>query len=200
MKKVKYKDARDKLDNYDIVEFIGKGFPSNLLSWLFGKSHIAIVIKYPEYDTVLLFESTSLDSVEDFFTKKKHSGVQTVSLSSRIKTYNGTVIIRRLECERTPEMVKALHDFRKETEGKLYEIPKKGKWFQKTLGLFQMIRSITFINRRKDLSRLYCIEQVAESFQRGKLISNKQASNKYRLNEEFNLLKGSFHNREIVEI
>lgn len=168
---MRYSDIRDQLQTGDVVLFSGRGFFSWLIQVFTNSnwSHVGMVVKLPEYDTVLLFESTTLSKTKGFFTGKTKEGVQLVSLSSRIKDYNGKVAIRHIydTSDVTSEFVK----FREEVNDREYE---KNK-FQ----LFKSAYDGWFGRNKTDLSSIFCSELVAEFWQRIKRISACVPSNEY---------------------
>jgi hypothetical protein len=79
-------------------------------------SHTAMVVRVPGYDEVLLWESTSLDNLEDSWFHVKKSGPQLVKLRDRLTTdvssdYDSMFAIRLLQADRTPEMFDQLDRF-----------------------------------------------------------------------------------------
>ena len=107
---ISYKDLREKLDTGDIVLFSGKGGISTGIKW-FSKSkwsHVGMILRIPEWDMVLLLESTTLSNLKDLQTGRIVKGVQLVPFSERLKTYDGGLAIRFLTVNRTPEMLKAI--------------------------------------------------------------------------------------------
>ena len=84
-----YGQMRMGLKTGDIVLFSGKGGISDWIKWFSGSSwsHAGMVLNLPDWDMLLLFESTTLNSIEDVKSGRAVRGVQLVPLSERIKTY-----------------------------------------------------------------------------------------------------------------
>lgn len=155
-----YSQIREELSTGDIVLFSGKGVVSEAIKLftLSKWSHIGMVVKIADWDSVLLWESTTLSNMQDAIDGKAKRGVQTVLLSERIRGYRGEIAIRKLNFEITPEMRKALVDFRKEVKNRPYEEDK--------IELIKAAYDGPFGSNRKNLSSLFCSELVAESYQR----------------------------------
>ncbi len=178
-----YDKIRDELDTGDCVLFSGKGGVSSVIKFFsmkFNKisdpksplwSHLGMVVKSEELGCVFLWESTTLSDVEDYESGKHVRGVQLVLLSERLKTYNGEVAVRRLECERTPEMMSILKDLREELRGRPYE--------KKKLQLIKAAYDGKFGMNEEDLSSIFCSELFTECYQRWGFISKSVPSNEY---------------------
>lgn len=169
----KYSDVRHHLRTGDIVLFSGKGLISRGIKRVTNSewSHIGMVLDIPEYNMVLLWESTTLSKMKDIYTQQQTSGVQIVSLSERIQTFDGNKIsIRMLEGDRTQEQINEVLALRDELRGRPYERSK--------IQLF--LSALTFINFRQDrLNSVFCSELVAESYQRAGWMEDVHASNSY---------------------
>lgn len=169
----KYDEIRNELDTGDIVLFSGKGGISTGIKWITSSvwSHVGMVLRIPEYNLALLWESTTLSSIADLETGKARQGVQLVPLSERLKQYDGEVSIRRLDIQRTPDQLAALMDFRSEVKGRPYE--------QNKVELVKSAYDGAFGQNQEDLSSLFCSELVAEAYQRLGLISDQLQSNEF---------------------
>lgn len=170
----KYEEIRPLLNTGDIVLFSGKGF----ISWLIKKvtqspwSHIGLVLKSTELDSILLWESTTLNNIPNLENGRVTSGVQLSSLSERIRHYKGTVGIRILEHRRTPEFISTILALKDEVRGRKYE-QNKIKLIRSALDLFWWQRN------RKDLNSIFCSELVAEAYQRLGLLDAAKVSSEY---------------------
>ncbi len=155
-----YKEIRPKLETGDIVLFSGEGIVSNFIKVFTASpySHVGMVVKIPEWDMVLLWESTTLSKIKDVRSGTVKQGVQLVPLSERVKAYKGTIGVRFLSVERTYEMRKALAKLRKEVAGRPYEEDK--------LELFKSAYDFFGGKNEEELSSLFCSEMVAEGYQR----------------------------------
>jgi len=95
----KYEEIRAKIRTGDIVLFSGKGGISHGIKLETNSrwSHVGMALRLPEWDTVLLWESTTLSNLEDIIDGRKKRGVQLVLLSDRMKKYDGEVTVRHLK-------------------------------------------------------------------------------------------------------
>lgn len=192
-----YEEIRTTLDTGDIVLFSGKGLVSQGIkrftfsSW----SHVGMVLKSAELDSVMLWESTTLSNIPDVESGKLLKGVQIVPLSQRIGLYKGSISIRRLKLERNNKHTKALVKLRKELRGRKYE--------DSELELIKSAYDGPFGRNTEDLSSLFCSELVAEAYQAmgllcdDKIDPNYKPSNEYtpadfshKKRKELNLLEG----------
>jgi hypothetical protein len=191
MKKQKYSEIRDSLKTGDTVLFSGKGKFSRIIRMgtMSRYSHTGIVLRLPEYDAVLILESTSLNQkildVEDNIPK---NGVQVNSLSERIKHYNGRVYVKQLNKALGPEQIKALVLLKAEIKNRPYE---ESKWelIRSALGMLETMAGDYY---SEDLSSLFCSELNAEAYQRMKLLPDSPPSNSYNPKEisKLNLING----------
>lgn len=193
-----YENIRPRLNTGDIVLFSGKGGISAGIKWFTQSkwSHVGMVLRLPEWDAVLIWESTNLDDVAEIESGKARKGVQIVPLSERLRKYPGETSIRLLEMERTPEMLKELSLLRAEVKGRPYETDK--------LELFKAAYEGPFGDNVEDLSSLFCSELVAEAYQRMGLLSEKKPSNEYTPKDfsdkrKLKLLKGKLQKEVIVQ-
>jgi hypothetical protein len=169
-----YDAIRGVLQTGDLVLFSGKGEISSIIKWATksDKSHVGMVLRIPEYDMVLLWESTTLNNVEDIESGNERKGVQLVPLSERIRKYNGDVTVRRLfNVDVTPAMISDLNKLRQEVKGRPYE--------QSKIELIRCAYDGPMGQNKEDLSSLFCSELVAEALQRMGLLSEKLPSNEY---------------------
>lgn len=167
---------RGELQTGDIVLFSGKGGVSDWIKWFTRGtwSHVGMVVRVPDWDMVMLWESTTLSNLPDIESGKETKGVQLVSLSKRIQTYKGEVAVRRLNADRTPAMLRALQTLRREVAGRQYEADK--------IELIRAALDGPFGANREDLSSLFCSELVAEAYQRMGLLpdgTGAKPSNEY---------------------
>lgn len=194
---MKYKNIKDTLKTGDIVLFSGKGGISTGIKWVTRSkfSHIGMVLKLEEYDYLTLWESTTLSNIKDITTNTNRQGVQLVSLSERIKTYDGEISIRKLKnVDFSTKDITSLMKLRKELKGKKYE--------QDEIELLKSAYDGIFGKNIEDLSSLFCSELVAEAYQRLGLLSNTIPSNEYTpvdfaQKKDISLLKGKL-GKEIV--
>lgn len=170
-----YANARKKLRTGDVVLFSGKGGISTGIKWFTNSkwSHVGMVVRVPEWDMVLLWESTTLSNVADIQSGKAVKGVQLVSLSDRLKTYDGAVSVRRLDgVERDATFNNTLTTLRRELQGRPYER-------DETELLLSAVDGFGLVTNDRDLSSLFCSEMVAEAYQRLGLLPKDPPSNEY---------------------
>ena len=170
----RYEDIRHELGTGDLVLFRGATVFSRLIqratrsTW----SHVAMVIRLPEYDYLALYESCGLGGLPDMMSGEPRRGVQLVPLSQRVRAYSGAIAVRRLEGVTLGQAERgALMALRRELRGRTYE------------------RSVTSLVRAaydglagtnaEDLSSLFCSELVAEAYQRLGLLGAGVPSSEY---------------------
>ena len=175
---MKYLEIRPRLDTGDIVLFSGESFVSKIIKWgtKSNWSHVGMVIKIPVWDFVLLFESTTLNTLLDLTTDRPVKGVQIVPLSHRISTYEGQIGIRLLQIERTKKMLEDLTAFCVEMRGVPYE---KNK-----IELLKAAYDGWLGENKENLSSVACSEVLAAGFKRCRVLNDRQASNE-RTPEDF---------------
>lgn len=191
-----YVELRPQLKTGDVVLFSGKGGVSEWIKWFTGSkwSHVGMVMVLESYDSVLLWESTTLGDLPDVESGKSHRGVQLVGLRERIAGYGGEeVSVRQLNKALDAGQLKSLGDFRSEVSGRPYE-KNKIELLRAAADLFPFDRN------KENLSSLFCSELVAESFQRVGLLPDggkAKPSNEYtpedfssKADTELKLLKG----------
>jgi hypothetical protein len=187
----KYLGVRDQLNTGDIVLFSGTGPIATLARWITKTkwSHVGMIVKCDL--GVLLWESDGLGEFEDIESGEERKGVRLVSLSERLKRFQGEVWARSLDAERTPEMFAALVSLRQEVRGRPYE--------EDAVELIDAYYDGPFGQNTEELSSLFCSELVAEAYQRMGLLAEPpagQPSNEYTpidFSEErtLTLLKGT---------
>lgn len=178
---MKYLDIRNDLRTGDVLLFDGKGWVSAGIKWMqrrFGFvgwkwSHVGLVVRIPRFDTVFLFESTTLSCVEDVVSGQSKQGPQLVALSERIKVYPGEISVRQLTHPLSEDfIIDKFVEFRREVKDRNYEEDK-----------LELVSSLSpALGSEEDLSSLFCSEMVAEQYQRWGLLPEPPEglpSNKY---------------------
>ncbi len=170
---MRYDEIRGDIQTGDLILFSGKGHISEMIKWFSGGdwSHVGMALRIPEYDMLLLWESTTLSDIRDLDTNKMTKGVQLVPLSERVRKYDGGIGLVQLDFERTPERTQALTKLRREFRGRPYEESK-----------LQLIRSAWDGwggRNTEDLSSLFCSEMVAEALQAMEVIEEGLPSNEW---------------------
>lgn len=169
-----YDAIRGKLDTGDIVLFSGFSRFSRVIQVVTRcqYSHIGMVVKSTDLDTLLLWESTTLTSIPDMETGRAVKGVQIHQLSNRVFGYVGLVAVRRLSKSPTLAQRKKLNEFRAEVKGRPYE--------QSLIELAKAALDIFSPDQEdENLSSLFCSELVAEAYQRMGILKENKPSNEY---------------------
>ncbi|MCG8427708.1 MAG: hypothetical protein MI754_10175 [Chromatiales bacterium] len=170
----KYEMIRKALRTGDIVLFSGKGAISHgiKLFTLSKWSHVGMVLKLPDTDTVFIWESTTLSNLADAVDGWQKKGVQLVLLSDRLRTYRGEASIRHLKgVSITNEKYKALMAFRKKMRNKPYE--------KSELELIRAAYDGPWGHNEEDLSSIFCSELVAAAYQELGLLSKDLPANEF---------------------
>jgi hypothetical protein len=171
-----YYDLRPRLKTGDLLLFSGKGAVSGLIKRFTASkwSHVALVLRVPQFDSVFCWESTTLSNVPDVESGVCRKGVQLVGLRERLETYQGDSVVYRplLGVLLNDQHLKTLAAFRSEVAGRPYE--------QSELELLRAAwDGVGGANKTADLSSLFCSELVAETYQRLGLLRNIPPSNEY---------------------
>lgn len=150
-----YEAVRPHLQTGDIVLFSGSGLVSEAIK-LFTRSkwsHVGMVVKDPVTDTVLIWESTTLSNVKDYYDRTYKQGVQVCSLSHRIEAYDGEVGFNLLNLKLDKSQLDVLGKFRKSMKNKPYEKSKLSL-------LFSAIDCFDW-HEDDDYTSVFCSELVA---------------------------------------
>jgi hypothetical protein len=201
-RKKTYEQIRKSLKTGDIVLFSGKGGVSDWIKLFTSStwSHVGMVLRLPQLDMVLLWESTTLSDLVDIETGKARKGVQLVPFSERMRMYSGDVAVRHLSQPLTSPMEKALMKFRKKASRLKYE--------QSKVELIKSAWDGPFGSNKENLSSVFCSELVAESYQQMGLLTEPPKgwpSNEYtprdfstESRQPLTLHKGYSLSREVV--
>ena len=159
-----YNLLRSQLKTLDIVVFSGSGFVSNAIKF-FTKSewsHCGMVVRDEATDTVLVWESTTLNSTK---------GVQVNLLSDRVKDYKGKVAFNMFGIELTPSEKIQIGQIRKRFANTPYE--------RSVLEL--AFSALDFVNivKGEDLSSLFCSELNAHVLKNLGYLKGGKPSNEY---------------------
>ncbi|HEU4965358.1 MAG TPA: hypothetical protein VFV52_16145 [Bacilli bacterium] len=176
-KKVHYQDIVNTLQTGDLLLCHGLEVQSLRIQALEGSmwSHVGMIVKLPEFDEPLLWQSYPLDTIPDVELHKIKAGPMLVPLHTQLvsaveEMHDSMFAIRHLNnVERTPEMMKAFLDFVNEahkatfpTEMQMYLEALEGK-----LGI------------RAPYSNYFCSELVAETYMRLGLLPARPVANSY---------------------
>lgn len=167
-----YTGLRDVLLTGDLVLFSGEGHISTGIK-LFTRSrwsHVGMVVRSDDLDSVLLWESTTLSDVLDVDTALATRGVQLVLLSQRLASYRGTIGIRRLQMRRSKAQLETLGALRRSLAGRPYE----QQWRDLLCADFR------FLGRAApDFSSFFCSELVALAYQELGLLPRQPMAGRY---------------------
>lgn len=169
-----YASIRHELDTGDIVLFRGESFASRLIQRVTRSawSHVAMVIRVPEYDFLALWESTTLSDIADLRSGEPRRGVQLVPLSERVRRYAGAIAVRRLFGVTLGSGDRAaLKALRRELRGRPYE--------RSCLDLARAVWDGAGGANAEDLSSLFCSELVAEAYRALGLLGDGVPSSEY---------------------
>ncbi|MBY9080159.1 hypothetical protein KIH86_26625 [Paenibacillus sp. HN-1] len=198
MQKRPYSEIEPQLRTGDLILFSGQYEISKLVEKLEGSlwSHVAMVVRIPEIETPLLWESTALTNLPDALMHDHLTGPKLVDLRQRLETYGSDVVpyvppryaVRPLEVERTEEMISSLH----ELFTKLHGIPNPGQWKM----ILEVIEG-RFFHIRSKLDNYTCSELIAESFIEMGLLDPKAVINGFMPSDfssdgHLKLIKGQF--------
>lgn len=161
----------------DILLFSGKSHSSNSIKWvtLSDWSHVALVLRLPQYDFPCLWEATTDVNIPCLEAGKARPGVQLVPLLSRVRDYPGNIACRQLQSvELDPPRLQRLAALRRRLAGRAYE--------SDTFELMGAAYDGPLGEQEEDLRELFCSELVAEAYQALGLIQAGEAhkpSNEY---------------------
>lgn len=138
----------------DLVLFGGWGWTGATIRFLTRSrwSHVAMVIRLPDYDEPLLIEANSMGAVDDFFAGQPVPGVTLVSFHERVARYPGRVALRRRGHALSP--IAAARFLRRVRH--YYRRPYKNFLICQALDL------LLGLERRPALPGVFCSELVAE--------------------------------------
>lgn len=180
MEKVAFDKLAPDMQTGDLVLFNGQYSGSKFIELLEGSewSHVGMVVRLPNHEEPLLFESTSLTNLTDVMFQDKKPGPKLVVLKERLEHYgdelkkfeNANFAYRKLTLERTPEMMQILN----ELMVKLHGIPDPGFWEM----IWDVIKGRIF-HIKVDLDKYFCSELVAQTYMSLGLISQEKPVNAY---------------------
>lgn len=162
-------------------------------------SHVAILFRHPKTNRLFVAESSGVDGLKDFFTKKDKPGPRLVDAKRKIleysQKYGWGVSLRRLKGEAVREM--------RNNKKTMYELL---YWFEKQspkhfeMHKFEMAESYlhhTLFNRAQDSCSWFCSEYVAGAWQKMGIRMNDRPDQycpqDYTENEE-DVFEESFNN------
>ncbi len=177
MQEMSYAEARPMMETGDSLLWKSNGLIGRVISrFCRGVSHVGFV--YEQDGIMLTLESTTMNhKLPDFYSKTPKSGMQCVSLSSKIAQYiadGGEVWWRHLEMERTPEFYRDFNTFRLKTSG----VPYERNWIEWAASALRFFAPFS-----EDRSAMFCSEaKAAGSYDTGILrldAAARRPSNSY---------------------
>lgn len=198
MRKLPYSEIEPHLQTGDLILFSGQYSISKLVEKLEQSpwSHVAMVVRLPDIDYPLLWESTALTNLPDELKHDHMTGPKLVNLHERLLTYGQDVTpyvppryaVRPLDVQRTPEMMAALFALFTELHG----IPNPGQWKM----IFEVLEG-RFLHIRSKLDNYTCSQLIAESYIKMGLLDPDLVTNglmpcDFSSDGHLKLLKGHF--------
>ena len=192
---ISYDIIRDEISIGDLLLFSGDNFVSRVIRFsqlMSGYprneakfSHVALVIREPLFNQVLVWESTLNKKVNQNVV----SGVQVSALSEQLQKYAGEIWLRKLRVAPLEHQVDQLANFRHEIKGRPYEGDKAE--------LLMSLADEAILGQ--DLSSVFCSELVAEGYKRMGYLPQNMPSNSYTP-ADFAGMKPHFLENKIVQI
>ncbi|QOS78765.1 hypothetical protein JNUCC31_29420 [Paenibacillus sp. JNUCC31] len=173
---VKYAEIEPRLKTGDILLCHSVMHESIMIEFIEGSmwSHIGMIVRLPQYDYPLLWESTTFDNVKDVLLGKTKTGPMLVPLYERIRTdidnlWDPMFAFRLLETERPPEMEAALLALIQEVHGGQFP------------GEVEMLEIVTEgkLGIRSGSPNRFCSQLFAETYIRLGLLPPKRVPNSY---------------------
>ncbi len=199
-KVARYQDIRSRLSTGDLILMHGVDVESSIirLAELSPWSHVAMVVRVPDLGPPLIWESTPLHFIEDVVLHTKKSGARIVSLDDRLrvavtKKFYSRFAVRRLDVERTPEMISALQEYIE----RVHNLP-----FPSTWELARDYVKGRFFDEEARFDHVYCAELVAETYMHMGVLAADHPPNRYAPKDfssevDLPLLKGARLLKEI---
>ena len=193
---VPYSSIRDALKTGDIVLFQGVGWESDIVEVveLSPWTHVAMVVRVPDIEFPMIWESTPLKYIKDVIYQERKAGARLVSLDERLavavgKKLYGRFAVRELEVERTEEMMGALKNF---ISSEVHDLPYPSDW-KMLLGFLRgrLLKEDKFV-----ADNVYCAELVGETYKQmgllpSNVISNSLTPKDFSPEGRLRLLKGA---------
>lgn len=173
-----YNDVRSDLKTGDIVLMGSSSIFSRAIRMLTRSkwSHVGMVMKIEEFDTLLLWESTTNGHDKDVDSGEIERGVQLVPLSKRVRDHTGNLAFRPLSRGLTGDEIITLNKFRHTVKDKPYDF-----------NGFELLKSVfdtgALFSNSEDLSAYFCSELIADTYQELGFLSEALPSNEYTPND-----------------
>ncbi|MGQ8874739.1 hypothetical protein [Paenibacillus sp. TSA_86.1] len=175
-KTVKYAEIEPRLKTGDMLLCHSVIHESIMIEFIEGSawSHIGMVVRLPQYDYPLLWESTAFENLNDVLLGEKKTGPMLVPLHERIQTdvdqlWDPMFAFRLLNGPCTPEMEEELNNLIQEVhEG---QFPKER----------EMLESVAEgkLGISSHSPNLFCSQLFAETYMRMGLLSTERVPNSY---------------------
>ena len=168
-----YDKIRNRLRTGDIVLFSSGGVFGSAIQLITRSkwSHVGMVVRVPEWDFVLLWESVLARDMVDLHTGKVKQGVRLTALSDSLTKYDCDIAVRRLSPCLDAKQIKDLQSFREQMKNRPYE--------KRYLELMKSAYDGVGGNNQECLSSVFCSELVAESYQVMGILPDHTPSNEY---------------------
>jgi hypothetical protein len=197
MQKNSFSELEPEMRTGDLVLFSGRYEESGLIEKLEHSpwSHVGMIVRLPDVEPVLFWESTTLTNLADELFHDHKKGPKLVNLYERMKQYGrelkpfvpAAFAYRQLDVVRTDGMLDPLMQMFVQDHG----LPNPSEWKM----IFEVIEGRLF-NIPSRLDNCFCSELVAESYVKMGLLPADHAVNAY-MPKDFSsdgtlpLLKGS---------
>jgi hypothetical protein len=176
-KVVRYRDIRNTMLSGDLVLMHGMDMESGIIESVKHSpwSHVAMVVRIDGVDTPLIWESSPLHFIRDMVLETRKSGARIVSLDERLevgimkKLYRGFAW-RRLEVERTREMMDALRNYIED----VHSLPFPTDW-----ELAKSYLRGRLLDEEAHYDSKFCAELIAETYMHMGLLASDHPPNRY---------------------
>ncbi|PQP83921.1 hypothetical protein C0Q44_04635 [Paenibacillus sp. PCH8] len=175
-KTIKYAEIEQRLKTGDMLLCHSVMHESIIIEFIEGSewSHIGMIVRLPQYDYPLLWESTAFDNLQDVLLGKTKTGPMLVPLYERIRTdidnlWDPMFAFRLLDKACTPEMEAELMNLIQQVHG--------GKFPEEREMLEIVIEGKLGID--SESPNLFCSQLFAETYTRLGLLSPERVPNSY---------------------
>ena len=190
----------------DLVLFSGRYEESKLIEKLEHSpwSHVGMVVKLPDDDQPLFWESTTLTNLAGELFQDHMQGPKVVALYQRMKQYGRDLkpyvparfAYRKLDVAHTEAMIDSLSKMFTKDHG----LPDPSEW-----KMIVEVAESRLLNIRSRLSTFFCSELIADSYVKMGLLPADRAVNAY-IPKDFTsaghlpLLKGQLESEILIEL
>jgi hypothetical protein len=161
----------------DLVLMHGLDVESELIEYVKNSpwSHVTMIVRIEGIESPLIWESSPLSFINDMLLETKKSGARIVSLDERLdvgvkkKLYQGFAL-RRLEVERTCEMIDALRSYIEN----VHSLPFPTDW-----ELAKSYLKGRLLDEETHLDSIFCAELIAETYMHMGILASNHSPNRY---------------------